>query len=260
MATLPREGRRALTRPWTPVWERPVPPPDPRWPAATPAGIVAAAGAVADAAGLDSVDPVSVGLRLGVPDSAVTPYAAGHDDLLDLMIDAGFAAVGLPGQPTADWQADLRAAADGLWASCQQRPWLAPATFARPLASPHALDYYEFCLGTLDRAGLELPVAINVVFLLQTYVINCGLGLREHNAMASRYAGVSAEELHEFIVPALNRATNTGRHPTYARWLRDCGVHYDLDQLYRYGLDCLLADAAATVAGRGHRAASGEDA
>jgi hypothetical protein len=129
----------------------------------------------------------------------------------------------------------------------RDEPWMCRAWYARPLANPHALAYQEYCLRVLEPTGLGIEAMMNVANLLQGYAVQAAAGVYENELTSRHYADLSPEILHEFVLPALNRAINCGRFPTYARWLSECGVHHDGIQSFEYGLDRLLTGIAADL-------------
>src|SRR3954454_12810875 len=117
--------------------------------------IVAAGIAVADAEGLAALSMRRVAAELGGAPMSLYRHVRDKDELLLQMMDAAIAEVALP-EPPDDWRDGLEVAARALWAGFRRHPWLPAArALSRAQLLPGALDYSEWVLGVLTRAGWD---------------------------------------------------------------------------------------------------------
>ncbi|GAA1484062.1 TetR/AcrR family transcriptional regulator [Brachybacterium fresconis] len=107
---------------------------------------------------LDQAGPAGLNLRsiaaaLDVHPTTLYWHVSARDDLLDLAVDAVFAELPLPSQPSDDWLADVRAFMHNLRAALLTHPWSGALASSRPLLGPEALARSEFVYAALARAG-----------------------------------------------------------------------------------------------------------
>jgi AcrR family transcriptional regulator len=138
--------------------------------ALTIADIASAAGAVADAAGLESVSMQAVADSLGYSKMSLYRYVATKDELLAVMTDA---AIGDPpnlATVRGGWRRRLEAYARALWRTWQAHPWLPAATVGARVMGPNEVAWVEQAVRALDGTGLEGDERIDAVLLVSGHV------------------------------------------------------------------------------------------
>lgn len=182
--------------------------------------IVAEAIALLDEEGADRLTMRRLAERLGTGSTTLYWHVKTKDDVLDLALDAIFAAVEIPGEGAAegggdgrgsgrrgsrrgsrggggsdggagrgagrDWHADITALITGWHAVLLAHPWSA-ALLGRPMLGPNVLARSEFLYATLVAAGVTEPHLTAAAYGLSNYVIGSALmqatwTVREHGA------------------------------------------------------------------------------
>lgn len=257
LATLRREGLvRAVPGVGT-IVERPAPPRRsapvaPRRRAVpgpdqlTPARIVAAAVAVADAEGLDGVSMRRVAVELGAAPMSLYRHVSDKDDLLLRMMDAVLREWRSPADDGADLRARLEYAGRSLWTAFRRHPWLAPAlSLTRPQAIEGGMAYTEWVLTALEECGLDLPEMFEVHLTLFNYVRGTAVNL-EPEAAAEAASGLDGDAWMRTQEATLRSIFATGRFPHFERIL-SVDFDLDVDALFERGLGYLLDGLAGTL-------------
>ncbi|MBQ1443337.1 MAG: TetR/AcrR family transcriptional regulator C-terminal domain-containing protein [Renibacterium sp.] len=117
--------------------------------------IVEAAMSVADEGGLSAVSMKSVADRLGFTAMSLYRYLKSKDDLLILMLDAGFGPVPERLAEAADWRAKCWAWAWGIYDSVLQRPWLVDIPIGGAPMTYYQMRWLEACLQALAGTPLN---------------------------------------------------------------------------------------------------------
>jgi len=124
--------------------------------------VVAAATARADAAGPSGAEGLTMRALagdLGVAAMTLYTYVPNRDVLVDLMLDAAYAAMPRADTTGRDWRARVSAVADENRALHHAHPWTVRADPARPTLGPGETAKYEHELAALDDlaavAGLD---------------------------------------------------------------------------------------------------------
>src|SRR4051812_16376081 len=212
------------------------------------ASIVAAGIAVADAEGLAALSMRRVAAELGAAPMSLYRHVRDKDELLLKMMDAAISEVALP-EPPAGWRDGLELAARALWTTFRRHPWLPSAlSLTRPQLLPGALDYSEWVLGVLTRAGWDPLTTFTTHLTVFTFVRGLAMNL-EMEAEAEAASGLTDDEWMRSQEAALEALVADGRHPTFAGVLSGMDFDLDLDQLFEFGLQRLLAGIAATPQG-----------
>jgi AcrR family transcriptional regulator len=166
------------------------------------------------------------------------------DELLLAMMDAAISEVALP-EPPPSWRDGLEIAARAMWATFRRHPWLPAAlSLTRPQLLPGALAYSEWVLGVLDRAGWDPLTTFTTHLTLFTFVSGTAMNL-ELEAEAEAASGLTGDEWMAGQERALEALVADGRHPHFVRTLRGMDFDMDLDALFDFGLQRLLAGIAA---------------
>jgi DNA-binding transcriptional regulator YhcF (GntR family) len=210
--------------------------------------IVAAGIAVADAEGLAALSMRRVAAELDAAPMSLYRHVRDKDELLLQMMDAAIAEVTLP-EPPADWRDGLEIAARALWTGFRRHPWLPAAlSLTRPQLLPGALDYSEWVLGVLTGAGWDPLTTFTTHLTVFTFVRGLAMNL-EMEAEAEAASGLTDDEWMTAQEQALEALAADGRHPTFARVLSSMDFDLDLDALFEFGLQRLLAGIAAVPQG-----------
>ena len=245
---MPRTGSGDPARTLALLWRQAEPEPrrGPR-PRLSVDAVVAVAIAHADAEGLEAVTIRALAERLGVSAMTIYTYLPGKAELLDLMVDAVYAAMPRAPWPRRQrWRARVRAVADANRALFDAHPWAARVSTARPPLGPGLMEKYEHELGALDGLGLsDIEMDAALTFML---------GFVQAAAVAAQDqadAG-SDEQWWEQAGPLLAKLVDPSRYPLASRVGTAAGAAqggaYDAASAYRFGLERVLDGLAVLVA------------
>jgi AcrR family transcriptional regulator len=226
-----------------PIWARPPREQRGRTRTVTREEIVAAALAVADAAGFEAVSMRNVAERLGVGAMTLYHYVPSKDDLLDLMFDEVMRELLLPEPLPDEWREAIGAVARRTRDVWLRHPWLASSIGERSTLGPNSMRHVEQSLTALDGLGLEGPEAFVVLGAVDDYVL--GHVMRQAGMQAGlRREGIDADEWRARMEPYWQEMIATGEFPRLAR-IAD--AEWDLlnDQRFELGLQWLLDGIAA---------------
>ncbi|NYJ05190.1 TetR/AcrR family transcriptional regulator C-terminal domain-containing protein [Petropleomorpha daqingensis] len=209
------------------------------------AAIVAAGTVVADAEGLAALSMRRVAAELDAAPMSLYRHVRDKDELLLQMMDAAISEVALP-EPPADWREGLEIAARALWTGFRRHPWLPAAlSLTRPQLLPGALEYSEWVLGVLTRAGWDPLTTFTTHLTVFTFVRGLAMNL-ELESEAEAASGLTDDEWMSGQEQALAALVADGRHPNFTHVLSGMDFDMDLDALFEFGLQRLLAGIAAT--------------
>ncbi len=221
--------------------------------------VVEAAIAAADADGLDALTIRALAQRLGVSAMTVYTYVPGKAELLDLMLDALYAA--MPREPWGrrGWRARVRAVAQANRDLYAAHPWAAAISTARPPLGPGLMAKYEHELAALDGLGLDdLEMDAALTFLLG-FVQAAAVAAHDH-ARAQRATGDDAA-WWAAAGPLLEQVVDPERYPLAVRVGAAAGAAqgaaYDPDRAYAFGLERVLDGLEVLIERRRRGAAAG---
>jgi AcrR family transcriptional regulator len=169
--------------------------------------ITAAALAVADRGGLETVSMRNVAAELGTGGASLYRYVSGRDDLLDLMVDATAADIELP-PLTGESVADLVAVGEGMYAVMLRHRWLPELVLTRPSLGPNAVKVLDHVLAALadhpgdGRAKLEVFALLNAV--VATFALNERAGVDRPRQAVAYLGHVAASGEHPRITALLD--------------------------------------------------------
>ncbi|WP_199733523.1 TetR/AcrR family transcriptional regulator [Micromonospora sp. BL4] len=223
------------------------PPKGPR-PGLTVSGIVGAAVRVADADGLAAVSMSRVAKELSAATMALYRYLGSKDELLMLMVDAGYGPPPGPAAPDADWRAGLTRWA---WAEhdvLRQRPWLLHVPITGPPITPQQLGWLEDGLRCLDDTALTEGERMSALLLITGYVRNEAT-LTAQITEGSRAAGVEPGEMMPAYARTVGRLIDPARFPALSRVLASGVLNQDddPDEEFTFGLDRILDGIEALI-------------
>jgi AcrR family transcriptional regulator len=212
-----RSGAGAPARTLALLWRDPSTAPrrGPR-PGLTVDAVVDAAIRLADAEGLDAVTMRRVAQALGVAPMTLYTYLPGKAELLDLMLDAAYAAMARTDTSGRPWRERAAALARENRALFTAHPWAAAISTSRPPLGPGQLAKYEHELGALDGLGLsdvDLDAALS--FLLG-FVRSHARDAADARA-AQQDSAMDDAQWWELNAPILARVFDASSYPTAAR-------------------------------------------
>lgn len=152
------------------LWLRPAGPRRGRRPSLSREEIVAAAVALADAAGIEAVTMRRVAAEVGAGAMSLYSYAPDKETLLELMVDHVSAELTVTDPPSGDWRTDLKAVAHRQRAHMLRHPWLPAALSTRRVPGPHTLAFLEHALAVLRPTGLDGAAKLEVFAQLTAFV------------------------------------------------------------------------------------------
>lgn len=186
-------------------------------PSVTPADVVEAAIALADADGLRAVTMQAVAARLGLTTMALYRYFPSKEAITDAIVDAG---MGLPParpEPRAGWRAEVAAWSRARRAMLCARPWLAELPFVAAPHGPNWLLWLEALLEALADTGLrpqDLAEMLSVVDGFTRGASDTAVSLAR-----ARARGTSTEAWAAAVGADLGRAIGDPRFPRWAALL-----------------------------------------
>ena len=212
--------------------------------------IVAAAVELADRDGLDALTMRSLAMTLGVAPMALYTYVPGKAELLDLMLDAVYAAMPRPAWGDEGWRERLTAIARANRALFEAHPWAAGVSSSRPPLGPGLMAKYEHELSALDGAGLDdVDVDAALTFLLE--FVRSSAVAAQAAAAAQRESGQTDEEWWEANGPLLARVLGPDAYPTAARVGTAAGAAqggaYSPERAWDFGLKRVLDGLGALI-------------
>ncbi|MFC4120268.1 TetR/AcrR family transcriptional regulator [Nonomuraea zeae] len=230
-----------------PLWERlERPAPAPRQ-TLSPQRIATVAVAVADAEGLDAVTMRRLATELGVAPMAAYRHVSGKDDLLELMVDHVYRELELPGD-TAGWREALRAIAVRTRELMLSHLWLAQLPPSAVLAlTPSRTAVSERALRAVSELGLDADTMMAVATTVNSYthgVTSAEIAMRQ--LMAGQ--GWSDErQVYTSLAPQLRYLLDTGRYPTFRRYIYEGARKNDPAWQFETGLDYVLDGIASRL-------------
>ncbi|MGQ0576510.1 MAG: TetR/AcrR family transcriptional regulator C-terminal domain-containing protein, partial [Pseudonocardia sp.] len=212
--------------------------------------VVAAAVGLADAAGLDAVTMRGVADRLGVAAMTLYTHVPGKAELLELMLDAVYAATPRTGTAGRPWRERAAAVASANRALYAAHPWAATVATGRPPLGPGLMAKYEHELAAFDGLGLD-DVTIDACL---THLLNFVRGVARDvlDARAVRRATAMTDaQWWTANAPLLERVLDPAAYPLAVRVGGAAGAAqggaYDPERAYDFGLPRVLDGLAALI-------------
>lgn len=200
-------------------------------PGLTPAGIAAAAVALADEEGLAGVSMARVAERLGVTTMALYRYVPGKDALLGLMLDTALgeaveaAGAGSPGVPAAAsgepaWRTALERWCHDQLALAHLHPWAMEPAVTSSAPGPARVAFIDRGLRALDGTPLTWAERAAVVGRLSLHVLSEGqivaAGVQAARAAAGDGAAAPPHPALQDFGTLLRAVVDPDRHPVLA--------------------------------------------
>jgi AcrR family transcriptional regulator len=220
-------------------------------PSLSRADIVDAAIAIADAEGPEAISMRRIAQVLRAGTMSLYWHVANKEQLLDLMLDAVIADIKVP-EPSGDWRADLQTLARNQRTALLRHKWIMGFLGGRPAMGPNTLLHLDRSLALLDGLGLDFATAVDILGVVQTYVM--GAVLREMQEQRGQRDQEQFPIAPEDWEPARqawrDRLAADGRFPHVVKFLDeniDPDAEETRDERFEFGLDCFLDGIAARI-------------
>ncbi|MCP2164453.1 TetR/AcrR family transcriptional regulator [Goodfellowiella coeruleoviolacea] len=219
--------------------------------------VVAAATELADARGLAAVTMRAVAQALGVAPMTLYTYVPGKAELLDLMLDAAYAAMPRTDTTGQPWRDRVRAVAEENRALFQAHPWAASVSTGRPTLGPGLMAKYEHELSALDGLGLDDVELDACLTYLLNFVQACARAAIDARA-AQQDSALDDQQWWAANAPLLARVFDERAYPLAVRVGSAAGAAHgsalDPDHAYEFGLARVLDGLAVLIEQRAGQA------
>jgi AcrR family transcriptional regulator len=195
--------------------------------------VLAAAIALADAGGIESLSMRKLGVELGVEAMSLYRHVANKGDLLDGMIDGVFGEIDLPTSGT-DWRAALHRRAISAREVLSRHRWAIGLMESRSTPGPATLRHHDTVIGTLRAAGFSVVMTAHAYSLLDSYIY--GFAMQEPNLPFD--TGEETAELAQKIMAQF--ASGQYPHLTELAVEHVMQPGYDYGHEFEFGLDLIL--------------------
>jgi AcrR family transcriptional regulator len=195
--------------------------------------VLAAALALADESGIEALSMRKLGEALGVEAMSLYNHVANKDDLLDGMIDAVFAEIGLPAGEVG-WRTAMRERALSVRRVLGRHRWAVGLMESRSLPGPATLAHHDAVIGVLRAGGFTVAQTAHAFSLLDSYIYGFALQEKalpfdtpEETAEVAReiFAGFPQDAYPHFTELTMQHVLQPG---------------YDYGEEFEFGLDVLL--------------------
>jgi AcrR family transcriptional regulator len=215
---------------------------DPRLPL-TRERVLAAAVALADRGGIESLSMRKLAQELGVEAMSLYHHVANKDDILDGLVDVVFGEIDLPTGEDG-WRAAMRQRAISAREALRRHPWATGLMESRPTPGAANLRHHDAVLGVLRGAGFSVQLAAHAYSLLDSYIY--GFALQE--ASLPFHTPEEAAEVAQAIMAEFPAA----EYPHLTEIAVDHVLQpgYDYGNEYLFGLDLILDGLERALATR----------
>lgn len=184
-------------------------------------------------------------------------YVPGKAELLDLMLDAAYAA--MPRTETAgqSWRQRLTQVADENRKLYRAHPWAATLSTIRPPLGPGAISKYEHELSAFDGLGLDDVTTDACLTYLLSFVESCARA-KTNAWLTQRDSAMDDRQWWMANAPLLARVVDEQAYPRATRIGAAAGAAhnstYDPDHAYEFGLQRVLDGIGVLLSGanQGH--------
>lgn len=169
---------------------------------------------------------------LEVVPMALYRHVADRDDLIDAMVDAVFAGVGVP-SGGGDWMSAMRRRAFAVREALSRHRWAVGLMESRT-PGPANLRHHDAMIGRLRAAGFSVEMTAHAYSLLDAYIY--GFALTHMNLPFQ-----TAEEVGE-VAQAMLAPFSPGEYPNLVEFITEHAMKpgYDYGNEFKYGLDLIL--------------------
>jgi AcrR family transcriptional regulator len=195
--------------------------------------VVRAAIEQADEGGLEALTMRTLAEMLEVAPMALYRHVADKDDLIDAMVDAVFAEIGVPAGG-GDWKTAMRRRAVSVREVLSRHRWAIGLMESRRSPGPANLRHHDAVMGRLRAAGFSLAMTAHAHSLLNSYIY--GFALTAMNLPFETTAEVAQVAQH-----LLGRVP-VNEYPNLVEFITEHAVKpgYDHEGQFEYGLDVIL--------------------
>jgi len=212
--------------------------------------VVAAAVVLADRHGLEALTMRAVAQAAGVAPMTLYTYVPGKAELLDLMLDASYAAMPHTDTTGRSWRERATTVADENLALHLEHPWTVEVSTLRPPLGPGLIGKYEHELAAFDGRGLSdlqlddcLTYLLGFVHTAARAVLAAQATWQESETDDAGWWAAAGPLLERLLDPA--RFPLAGRVGSAAGAAR--GSAHDPAHAYRFGLARTLDGLAALI-------------
>jgi AcrR family transcriptional regulator len=195
--------------------------------------VLAAAVALADRGGIESLSMRKLAQELGVEAMSLYHHVANKDDILDGLVDVVFGEIDLPTGEDG-WKAAMRRRAISAREALRRHPWATGMMESRPTPGAANLRHHDAVLGVLRGAGFSVELAAHAYSLLDSYIY--GFALQEASLpfhTPEEAAQVAQAIMAEFPASEYPRLTEIAVGHVLQ-------PGYDYGNEYLFGLDLIL--------------------
>jgi AcrR family transcriptional regulator len=214
--------------------------------------VVAAATRLADAGVLTALSMRAVARAVGVAPMTLYTYVPGKAELLDLMLDAAYAAMPRRDTTGRGWRERVTSVADENLAWYDAHPWAIEVSTLRPPLGPGLVGKYEHELAAWDGLGLTDTERDDCLTFLLGFVRTAAQARAEARTARAESA-MDDQQWWQAAGPLLAQVLSADRYPRATRVGAAAGAEHgsahDPDHAYRFGLARVL-DAVAVLVER----------
>ena len=131
--------------------------------------VLAAAVALADASGIESLSMRRLGQDLGVEAMSLYNHVANKDEILDGIVDIVVSEIEIP-SPGDDWKPAMRQRAISARAAFGRHPWATGLMESRINPGPASMRYYDAVLRSLREGGFSVEMAAHAFSVIDSYI------------------------------------------------------------------------------------------
>ncbi len=187
----------------------------------------------ADESGLEALTMRTLAEKLGVAPMALYRHVADKDDLIDAMVEAVFAEIGVPAAG-GDWTTAMRRRALAVREALSRHRWAIGLMESRRIPGPANLRHHDAVIGRLRAAGFGIEMTAEAYSLLNSYIY--GFALTAMNLPFETTAEVAS------LTRDLLQRLPVHEYPNYAEFITEHAMKpgYDHEGQFEYGLDVIL--------------------
>jgi len=205
--------------------------------------IAAAAIALADQGGAESVSLRNLAQRLQSGTMSLYRYVSGKDDLWDLMLDRAFGEIALPAKVSRNWRRDVTQVAIQTRRIMLRHSWLAGLVTARPTLGPNYLRWFEFLLKTTATSSADIHIRVRVIGAMWAYTSGF-VGYELGEQATGRRLRLTEAQKRASVEPYLQQVLATGEFPHLAKFIKTY-TRGDPAKDFEAGLRALLKGLAS---------------
>ena len=195
--------------------------------------VLAAAVALADRGGIESLSMRKLAQELGVEAMSLYHHVANKDDILDGLVDVVFGEIDLPTGEDG-WKAAMRRRAVSAREALRRHPWATGLMESRPTPGAANLRHHDAVLGVLRGAGFSVELAAHAYSLLDS----CIYGFALQEASLPFHTPEEAAQVAQAIMAEFPAS----EYPHLTEIAVDHVLQpgYDYGNEYLFGLDLIL--------------------